>query len=550
MFPFVRHRRLARTAGRVASIAVAASIALLAAIATPAPVHASDDLHNIPGVSLTAPTASGQLGGPIYDVVYRVLVPAGHVLIVSMTGSPGTDFDLYLFDSGATDIYADPPVGLVAQSTGPTSTESIRYPSVGGGTYYIDLSGATNVEGTYHLAVSIATDTEPPRVSLVLDGGAPATNSTTVIATVIVTDDLSAVEAMQLSSDGLTWGVWQAYDPTISWVVSGPDGPKTLWVRVRDGAGNVSAAAEDTIDLDTVPPTVIARSPSPGGIALGLRPTFTVQFSEPISAPTWYNAGFILQAPGGQVVFGTSTYDAATDTGSFTPRDPLIPGGTYVVSLGPITDFAGNVLPQMGSWTVTPMFAPHLTLAASVRVASQGSIVTLAGQIDLWPGGPLYLEASVGADAWTVLQPLIPSADGTWTTSAALASNTTFRVHYGGSQFSAETFSPDVRVLVRRGVAFSGLDPAVTARVRALTRQVLTAVVSPAEPAVPVTFSVYRYVTGRGYVLAASVTRTTMGGRYTFSWTPGRGRYYVRLTTRPTPLFANGISPAYRFVGY
>ena len=66
---------------------------------------------------------------------------------------------------------------------------------------------------------------------------------------------------------------------------------------------------------------------------------------------------------------------------------------------------------------------------------------------------------------------------------------------------------------------------------------------------VPVTLSIYRYVTGRGYVLQTKGTRTTAGGRYTFSWTPGRGSYYARLTTAPAPLFANGISPVYRFVG-
>ncbi len=72
-----------------------------------------------PGSSATGPASAGKLGGPVYDDVYRVVVPAGHILLASMTGDPGTDFDLYLFDSTATDIYADPPVGLVAVVHGP-----------------------------------------------------------------------------------------------------------------------------------------------------------------------------------------------------------------------------------------------------------------------------------------------------------------------------------------------------------------------------------------------------------------------------------------------
>ena len=90
-------------------------VVLAGLLSAPASVHAADSPNNIPGVPLPGSTATGQLGGPIYDVVYRVVVPAGHVLLVSMTGAAGTDFDLYLFDSSAVDIYADPPVGLVAQ---------------------------------------------------------------------------------------------------------------------------------------------------------------------------------------------------------------------------------------------------------------------------------------------------------------------------------------------------------------------------------------------------------------------------------------------------
>src|SRR5664280_2140244 len=138
---------------RQLSIALLVGASLLGTIGA-VPV-AADQTSDIPGAALPGTVTSGSLGGPIYDVVYRVIVPAGHVLLVSMTGDPGTDFDLYLFDPSATSIYAKPPVGLVAKSTGPTSTESIAYASTGGGTYYLDLSGASDVQGTYRLAVRI-----------------------------------------------------------------------------------------------------------------------------------------------------------------------------------------------------------------------------------------------------------------------------------------------------------------------------------------------------------------------------------------------------------
>ena len=534
---------------RAPALALAALIAAGSVVALPGTALAQDNPHNIPGVPLPASTVSGLLGGPIYDVVYRVEVPAAHVLFVSMTGTEGTDFDLYLFDASATNIYAEPPVGLVKSSTGPTSTESITYASIGGGTFYIDLSGATNVEGTYHLVVQVLPDTQPPRVTLSLDGGAPATNNPAVTATVVATDNLSGVATMQFSEDGVIWGQTEPYVPTVTWTFSGPDGPRTLWVRVTDRAGNVSSPARASITLDRVPPTVLARSPNAGATVAGLRPVFSVQFSEPIKVSTWTNVGLILQDASGTIVYGTYGYDPGTDTGTFMPAVPLQPGEPYVVSIGTVTDLAGNQVPPLGSWTVTPLLGASLSLARSARVVPRGNAVALMGQMAPVLGGSLILEEAIGSGPFLPLVPLGTAANGLYSWLAPVTSNTWFRVYYGGSAVAAEAFSPAVRVLVRRQVGLEGVNAAVTRRVAAGTRVVLTAVVGPTDPPVPVTLSIYRYVPGHGYVLATAVTRTTVGGHYTFSWHPGRGAYYLRLTTAPTPLFANGFSPAYRWVG-
>ena len=545
----VTHPLMTRT--RIASLLAAALIASTAlAVAGPVPVVlGADTLHNIPGVPLPAATVSGKLGGPIYDVVYRVDVPAGHVLLLSLSGTAGTDFDLYLFDSTATNIYAEPPVGLVKSSTGPTSTESIAYPTIGGGTFYIDLSGATNVEGTYRLSVEIAADTTPPAVSLTLDGGAPATNSATVTATVIATDALSGVGDIALSADGVTWSAWQPYTPTVPWTFPPGDGTKTLWVRARDRAGNVSAPVHATIQLITTPPVVLSRDPDPASPTTGVLPTIRVTFSEPIRLSSWMNFGLLLQDASSTVLYGSYGWDPATDTGTFTPSAPLVPGASYVVSLGSVVDLAGNPLAPIGSWVIRPMILPAVSLAASPRVAGIGSTAALTGRVSGGTGAPLVVERSVGGGDWSPFVTVFPAPDGSFTTGAEIDANTWFRADVPATAISAEATSPAVRVLVRREVGLTSVSALVTRRVAAGTRVVLTAVVTPSDPPVPVTLSIYRYVTGRGYVLLTSVTRTTVGGRYTFTWHPGRAVYYLRLTTAPTPLFANGISPAYRWVG-
>ncbi len=522
--------------------------ALMSLVPSPVAATMSDNPNNIPGVALPSGAVSGQLGGKIYDVVYRVVVAPDYTLVLSTTGTTGTDYDLYLFDSAATDIYADPPVGLVASSTGPTSTEYIRYTSTTGGTYYIDVSAYGSTVGTYHLAVQTLAPTTPV-VTISLDGGAPATNKPLVTVSLVAAGNVSAIAAMSFSYDDETWTSPAPYAPSLTLNLDGPDGPRDVWVKVWDLAGNVSPAAHATILLDRTSPTVVSRWPDVGSIVRTLQPVVGIRFSKPIQPATWYNAGLILQDAGGTVLYGSYAYDPGTFTGTFTPAVPLQPGSVYVISVGSVTDLAGNQVAPTGSWTFTPMLSPAITFGSNVRIARAGDTVDLSGKIAPLIGGPLVLEQAVGSADFGPVVPLAVGSDGSFSWSAPVASNTSFRVDYVGTPVSAQTHSPVVRVLVRRQVSLGGLDPSVTRRVRALTRQVLTAVVAPTDPPVPVTFSVYRYVSGRGYVRAASVTRTTVGGHYTFSWTPGRGSYYVRLTTRPTPLFANGISPAYRFVG-
>ena len=78
------------------------------------------------------------------------------VILASLTGSTGTDFDLYLFDGSATTVVTNQ--GVVALSTGPTSTESISYATPVGGRFYLDLNSATAAVGTYTLVVQVIPD--------------------------------------------------------------------------------------------------------------------------------------------------------------------------------------------------------------------------------------------------------------------------------------------------------------------------------------------------------------------------------------------------------
>jgi hypothetical protein len=523
------------------------SIVLIGTIA-PGTVSAADPLDEIPGLPLPGSVVTGRLGGPIYDRVYQVDVPAQRVLLLSLTGSVGTDFDIYLFDATATSVYAK--TGLVAKSTGPTSSEVLAYPSVGGGTFFIDLSGFSDIEGDYRLTVKIGADSTPPQVSLVLDGGAPATFDPDVSVTVVATDDLSGVDSTQFSLDGTTWLPFHPYTPSVAWHFDGDDGPRTLWVRVSDRRGNVSAPTHASIVLDRVLPFVVARSPGPGAVIAAARPVFSVTFSEPIRPGSWLSFGLILQDGGGTPIFGTYAWDPATSTGTFTAGSDLQIGASYVVSLGSIVDLAGNPVASPGSWTVRPLAAPGITLAAKPRVAARGATVRLTGSVDDSPGGAFLLERLGANGTWSVVEPLLPDAGGAFFSEQVVGQNTSFRVAYSGNEVSAPTTSPGVRILVRRSVSLAGPGPAVVRSAAVGKPITVTAVLGPTGPAVPVTLTLSRYdAAKRTYRVVARLTQTSSDGRTSFRWRPSTaGRYIVQLSTAATAAYAGGQSSSYRWI--
>ncbi len=123
------------------------------------PVSATDD--NISGaVEPTGGTAiRGNLDGTNNaDDVYKVALNEGDTVSMKLTGSVGTDFDLYLYPPAAKDIWRN---AEVAWSENPgTSNESISYVVPSSGTYYIDVASWDSA-GSYTLAV-----TSPSRVSI------------------------------------------------------------------------------------------------------------------------------------------------------------------------------------------------------------------------------------------------------------------------------------------------------------------------------------------------------------------------------------------------
>jgi hypothetical protein len=502
---------------------------------------------DIPGITLPGPVVSGQLGGPIYDVVFNLTVPSGYVIAANLTGAPGTLVGLYLFDSTATSVIGTQ--GLVASSTIAGISQHIAYPVQGGGTYYIDLNGANNVEGAFTLTVQLVPDSTTPTVSLILDGGRAATNAPIVSVSLTTTAGISGVSEMAFSADGQAWDPWQPYAIASSYTFVPGDGPKHLWVKVRSAIGLVSDPAQASILLETVAPTVTAITPAPGSAVGDLRPTLSVTFSEAIDPASWLNLGLVMQAPSGALVAGSYALATRT-TGTFTPTTALLPGTPYAVTVGSVTDLAGNRIVPIPSWILLPVLPSAATLTVAPQVVVAGGSTTLAGTVQPAgiPGAQLLVRTATASDFSPASA--LPAGAGPFSVSLAPTMNSWYRVDVPASPVIAAAQSSVVRVIVRRAVALDGPSASQTRSARPGASVVIRARVAPAAAGVSVSFRLYRFDAGRrAYVFAGSRgAHTTAAGMATIAWTAPAGQFFWQAVVYPTPEFANNISPAYRWL--
>ncbi|WP_134682954.1 Ig-like domain-containing protein [Brevibacillus migulae] len=128
----------------------------------------------------------------------------------------------------------------------------------------VDFVDGTTIsaEGSYTLVVTDAAgnqttvqftiDRTPPQGTLSINNGATSTGSASVSLEITSSDTLGDVE-MRLSNDDTTWTGWEPAVSTKAWRLAGGDGTKTVYLELRDEAGNLSKATA-SIRLDTYQP--------------------------------------------------------------------------------------------------------------------------------------------------------------------------------------------------------------------------------------------------------------------------------------------------------
>jgi hypothetical protein len=124
------------------------------------------------------------------------------------------------------------------------------------------------------------------------------------------------------------------------------------------GASNYWVTPVYEVPPDITPPSLAATTPVDGASSVAVDTTISATFNEPVQAAT---VNFTLRDGGGATVAGSTVFDAATDTVTFTPSAPLNVDTSYSAEVS-ATDLVGNATPSPLQYSFTT--ATGATVAA------------------------------------------------------------------------------------------------------------------------------------------------------------------------------------------
>ncbi|HEX9742389.1 MAG TPA: LamG-like jellyroll fold domain-containing protein [Nitrospiraceae bacterium] len=219
---------------------------------------------------------SGNWSAPVTDTIELDTTPPAlsGVSATSMTDADATI--AWMTDEGADSVVeygTTISYGQTVQDPEKVTSHQIQLNSLSASTTYYYRVKSTDAAGNFSTSpgdtfqtVGGADTTPPSNTSILINGGAAATNSTLVTLTLSATDP-SGMGQMQFSNDGQSYSAPEPYGTSkADWQLTAGDGPKTVSARFSDAVGNWSNPVSDSIVLDTTVPSITITSPSNGEV--------------------------------------------------------------------------------------------------------------------------------------------------------------------------------------------------------------------------------------------------------------------------------------------
>ena len=285
-----------------------------------------------------------------------------------------------------------------------TSTQNYLFSSDGPYTVTItamDLAGNTSGSTSYTFIL----DTTPPTGTMAINQ--TCTNSTTVTLSLsqITDNGGSGVSQVGFSNDNSTY-TWYTYTPdlkTVSWSLSAGDGPKTVYMKLKDQVGNETSntdAVPAKIILDTTPPTGaitinggatttnnnqvrlnLAATDATSGVALMQFSNDGTNFSA--AEPYATTKAWTLSSTGTNTVY-VEYIDAAGNVSAPIPSVPTITYNNTPPSNLPDSDI--STLPNSEEWsTAYPIYGQVIVPVGVTLTIDAGVTVTVSGPPDTDP---------------------------------------------------------------------------------------------------------------------------------------------------------------------
>jgi glucose/arabinose dehydrogenase len=224
---------------------------------TAGPVSANGTLNtsDIWGTALAAFRPAGAGGGDTTLPSVALSAPANNAILTGTAVTVSANASDNVGVAGVQFLVDGAPLG--AEDT--TSPYSIAWDTTTatGGSHALSARARDPAGNTATAAaLSVTVDNQAPTGSVVINGGAAATNSTSATLTLSAVDNAQPVTQMRLSNTGTSFSAAEAYATTKAWTLATGAGTKTVYVQFKDATGNWSGSFTDTITLDTAAPAI------------------------------------------------------------------------------------------------------------------------------------------------------------------------------------------------------------------------------------------------------------------------------------------------------